>query len=168
MSDEVVNASSPATAPVRLALLGPLLRGAGACCAVLAVLIVAFLALRPEPEIKRLTFFPRELALFFDRHDFLKNVIGFAILRLALAAALAPWTARLGGGTWRCNLRLSAAAGALVVGLELVQLTLPKRTFDWNDIAAGLLGVAAVSLALGLTAAAGRLLRAKFKKEAAT
>lgn len=161
MSDEVKNA-----APGRAGLsktLGMLLRGAGLGCALLALLVIAFLALRPESEIKKINFMPRDVALFFDRHDFLKNVIGFAGLRFALAVALAPWSRTLGGG-WRGNLRISAATGALVVCLELVQLTMPRRSFDWNDIAAGMLGIAAVGMPLGLLAQAASAASARLKK----
>lgn len=133
--------------------LGVMARGVGAFLALAALAGIAALAFMPEPEIKRLGFVPRDVAVFFDRNDFLKNLLGFGALRLALAVSLAPFEFSRG---WRGGARVTAWSLGLVVGLEAGQMFLPKRSFDWNDILAGGLGVMATGV---LSATAGWVVR---------
>jgi VanZ family protein len=132
--NSVVPAPKPASPPLpRRASL----RWLGLSIAFAAITLVVSLALMTDPEIKKVPLLPRDFAVFFDRHDFLKNFTGFAALRLVTGVTLAPWLRPM---------LLSFAVAALIVILEITQLFLPKRNFDWLDIVAGVLGVALVAI----------------------
>lgn len=128
---------------------------AGAAHLVFAALILfmAYLAWRPRPHAQTAFLMPRALGAWFDRHDFIRNLAGFSLL--AAAAFVSSRSARLGHLKLRSGrIRWVVADGttlvglmALVVALETVQLNLPRRSFDWLDIASGWLGIGWVWLA---------------------
>lgn len=130
-----------------------LAKGAGTWLVLAALAGMGALAFMPEPEIKRLGFVPRDVAVFFDRNDFLKNLLGFGALRVALAVGLAPFAFTRG---WRGGAWVTLSALGFVVLLEAGQMFLPKRNFDWNDILAGGLGVIVVGVCTALAGAAAR------------
>lgn len=131
-----------------------LAQAAGLVAGGLALGLVLWLGLRGEAEIKKVGFMPQDLARYFDRNDFAKNMMGFGALRLAVAAGLAPWA--WGWRGWRRNLGLSVGCVGVAVVLEVAQLGLPRRSFDGYDILAAAAGVAVVAAALGLAGAAAR------------
>ncbi len=100
--------------------------------ALAAVGVVGFLALRSSPWVGELPWIPHWLSDWADRHGTLRNLPAFAALTVALIPAFG-W--RLGGGI----------AAGLSVALELAQVFIAGRTFDWADIGWSLAGVAAVS-----------------------
>lgn len=156
----MVDAGEARTAEVvgRGGVLRMAARVAGGLIAVSALGVIVALAFMPEPEIKRLGFVPRGIAVFFDRNDFLKNLLGFGALRLALAAGLAPFAFARG---WRGSVRVTVWSLGLVAGLEAGQMFLPRRSFDWNDIWAGGLGVIATGAFLAMAGWAVRVWRSR-------
>lgn len=101
--------------------------------AVVAVLAVAFLALRPSPWMGEVPWIPRWVGEWADRHGNFRNCPAFAGL-----AAVLLWP--LG---WR---QAGVASAVLAVGLESAQWFISGRTFDWADIGWSLAGVAAVTV----------------------
>lgn len=104
--------------------------------------VVGFLALRPSPWLGELPWIPRWLSGWADHHGNLRNLPAFAVLAIALTLALG----------WRLG---AAIAAMLAIVLELAQLGIAARSFDWADIGWSLAGVAAAAGCCGL----GRLLR---------
>jgi hypothetical protein len=110
--------------------------------------LVTYLSIRPAPEAASVPFIPRDLGFWFDRHDFIRNLLGFGCLALAgfanagfaKADALPARLPRLGtvrlvAGRW-----LAGMLG-IVVLLEVGQALLPRRTPHWQDVAAGWLAI---------------------------
>jgi VanZ family protein len=90
-----------------------------------------------------LAFSPRAPGLDFDHADKLNHIAAF--LCLGVCAALSMHAGRRGA--------LAAGLGLLAFGIfiELVQMQIPQRSADWQDVAADMLGVLA---GLGLVALA--------------
>jgi hypothetical protein len=115
-------------------------------CGCLAV--VVYLSFRADPHVVSVAFIPREVGSWFDRHDFIRNLLGFGCLALAgftrtsfaEAGALSIRFPRL--GTFRLTAgRWLAGMLGIVVVLEIGQTLLPRRTSDWQDVAAGALAI---------------------------
>jgi len=129
--------------------------------------LILFLALRASPSVAKMNVLPKAWGKAVDAHDFARNVAGFLGLRLWLEICLRPLAA-----AWSDRLlaRTTLAVAVLVAGLELVQLFLPKRVADVQDVIAGWLGLAlAVVVVWILKKAAGafRSWRAGVKVKAA-
>ena len=103
--------------------------------------LIAFLALREEPSVHGVPGLPRSLVHFFDSHDFLNNVTGFA----ALAASMHLAFGRRREPRRRMAFRAGGVAAA-VVALEIAQIWLPARSCDWKDVLAGWLGITVASV----------------------
>lgn len=91
--------------------------------------VMAFLALRSSPYLQYIPWMPRRLGVWADQHGILRNTVAFA--GFALAAFLL-----LGGRRW-----LVAALCGFGALIEVAQLWIPGRTFDWKDIVASVAGV---------------------------
>ncbi len=109
---------------------------------------VLFFALRPSPHGERLSGLPDPMALWVALHDGGSNLVAFATL--GFLGLVAEWRPISNGGSPSPGAR--SANGrilrrrllwllALVPTLELAQLGIPGRVFDWNDIIVGSLGV---------------------------
>jgi hypothetical protein len=118
-------------------------------CVPLGIVLAATLyaGLRTRPEMRSIPGVPASWGDWLDVHDFLKNVVGFAVLSGAAHLAF-PGNV----------IRNAFVLAVLVVGIELVQLLLPRRVIDVKDVVAGGLGVALVS-GVWLAAAAMRAQR---------
>jgi hypothetical protein len=101
----------------------------------------AFLSLRARPSLSDILWVPRAWVHFFDGHDFLNNLAGFAGLAATVHFALAHAEA-----TRRHLLQRAGLLALGVAGLELLQAFRPLRSCDWHDVAAGWLGVALASV----------------------
>ena len=108
----------------------------------LVVGLTVFLALRADPSLRDVSQVPRPMVRLLDSSDFLKNVLGFAVLAGTVHFAFAGTTRQ----PWSRLARRAAGAALLVVGLEIAQLMLPQRSCDWRDIVAGWLGIGLASL----------------------
>lgn len=98
--------------------------------AVVALLALAYLALRPSPFVSEVPWIPSALGRWADRHGIFRNTVAFFVLGL-LAFSLV-------GRRW-----LHALALALFATLiEVAQLWIPHRVFDLKDIVASLAGLA--------------------------
>lgn len=91
--------------------------------------VMAFLALRSSPYLQYIPWMPRRLGVWADHNGILRNTVAFA--GFALAAYLL-----LG-----CRLWLVAALCGFGALIEVAQLWIPGRTFDWKDIVASVAGV---------------------------
>jgi hypothetical protein len=99
---------------------------------------VAYLQFRADPSLRDARPMLGQVAIFFDRHDFFKNMLGFGVLAFTTHLARRP-----GAGIVPASLLL----GGLVALLELGQLWLPTRNCDWFDFLAGCAGIVVAGLA---------------------
>ena len=105
---------------------------------------VALLAWMPSPDVRDLKILPTELGIWFDTRDFERNVIGGFVLQLAVSALAFAWFR--GKGFVRL-LGIASVISFVVFALaEGVQVFLPRRSFDWMDIGAALLGISISNL----------------------
>lgn len=113
-------------------------------CFVLVVSVV-YLSLRASPSMQEISWLPRELAGWADRHAHLRHAVGFVLVSMF---ALSLLGARGRGSSHRkipdflrSDSPILAALCLLVAVLELAQLFLPRRSCDWEDILAGMCGI---------------------------
>lgn len=134
---------NPATPPVppssprlfrRLAVIG----------AVLGVTAFAYLSLRPSAFVGEVNWIPSWLGRWADRHGVLRNAAAFFVFGFFYFACLD-----------RRSLHLLALA-AFAVAIEVGQLWLPHRVFDWRDIVASLAGLVCAWLLVQLGHRFGR------------
>lgn len=88
-----------------------------------------FFAWRASPWLGELPWLPHWLSAWADEHGVARNVAAF------FAFGLVGFT--LLGRGWRP----AVLQGVFATGLEVVQIWLPRRLFDWRDIVASLLGL---------------------------
>lgn len=92
--------------------------------------ILAFLALRTSPYLQYVPWMPRQIGVWADHHGVSRNAAAFFVFGLAAFLLI-------GTQVWR----VFAVAG-FATALEVAQLWIPGRTFDWRDIVASLAGLA--------------------------
>jgi hypothetical protein len=91
--------------------------------------IMAFLALRASPYLQYVSWMPRRVGVWADHNGVLRNTVaffGFSLVVLGL----------LGVRAWH-------VAGLCVFGtvIEVAQIWIPSRRFDWKDIVATIVGI---------------------------
>lgn len=94
-----------------------------------AVGVIAFFALRRSPYLQYIPWMPRGVGVWADSHGILRNVAAFLVLALLAFVLLGRRRVVLIG--------LSLFA----TGVEVAQLGIRGRVFDWRDIVASLAGV---------------------------
>lgn len=105
---------------------------------------VVYLSWKPYPSIVEVRLMPTAIGVWFDQHDFSKNLIGYGIFGLTGFIAWSKPTSVQGApqsSVAMRSLKLFACFWALVLVLELGQLALPHRTCDWDDMLAGWMGL---------------------------
>lgn len=102
--------------------------------------LLAYLSLRASSSLRTVPWMPGHLGRWADTNGILRNTVAFLALGL-LAFGL------LGRGR-----RIVAALAAFAVAIEVPQIWIPTRIFDWRDIAASLAGLALAWAALRLAA----------------
>lgn len=109
----------------------------------MATLVLIGLGLVPDTYVNAVAG-PEWAVRWADDHDFLRHFFGFGLVTFLWAVALGFCSRRSEGQTnrrtlwrWVCLLGLIA----LPVLLEVAQLAVPRRAFDWMDVLAGSLGV---------------------------
>jgi hypothetical protein len=123
-------------------MLGGMMRKMWLIAFVLLLAAVVYLSLRPLPSIVTVPYFPHPLAAWFDRHDVLKNMIGFGTLAFAGFQAFLPNPRSMPvKKRLIVSLSLITFVTLLITGLELAQTQLPRRSCDPRDLVAGGLGV---------------------------
>ncbi len=107
--------SRPVTRIVLIALIGGAL---------------AFFALRSSPYLQYIPWMPRWIGVWADSNGITRNVVAFGFLGLITMLVLG----------WRLPIVLGLAAFGIL--LEVSQIWIPGRVFDWRDILASLAGIA--------------------------
>lgn len=92
-------------------------------------LLIAFLALRRSPYLQYIPWMPRSLGIWADHHGVLRNTAAFFAFALAVLGALGPRGVHVG------------ALCLFGTAIEVAQIWIPSRTFDWRDIVASIAGV---------------------------
>jgi hypothetical protein len=92
--------------------------------------IIGFLALRRSPFLQYIPWMPRRLGIWADYHGVSRNAVAFFALGLS-------YFLLVGFRGWHFALLCGFAAG-----LEVAQLWIPSRRFDWRDIALSIVGLA--------------------------
>ena len=103
---------------------------------VLALVIVAvlagalaFLALRASPYVQYVPWVPRRLGVWADSNGIVRNIVAFFALGLAVFLLV-------GRRVWHV-----IAACAFGTAVEVAQIWIPSRAFDWRDIVASIAGI---------------------------
>lgn len=91
--------------------------------------ILAFLALRSSPYLQYIPWMPRRIGVWADHNGIVRNVVAFFALGFALFLLV-------GRGPL-----LVLGACAFATAVEVAQLWIPGRIFDWNDIVASIAGI---------------------------
>lgn len=107
------------------------------------VAALAYLSFKPNPEIQGTIAMPTSLGAWFDLHDDWKNLVGFGTMGFA---GFMAWPTGIGQGVrlrlWQRRVLLALAMCLVILVMELVQIPIPRRWFDVNDLMAGSLGIA--------------------------
>lgn len=91
--------------------------------------LIAFFALRSSPFFQPIEWLPRPIGRWADRHGISRNVAAFFAFGFGTLSVFGP--------RWTWVLGLCAFGTAL----EVAQIWIPTRIFDWRDIAATIAGV---------------------------
>lgn len=92
--------------------------------------LLAFLALRTSPYLQYIPGMPRWIGVWADSHGIARNVVAFGLLALVVLLLLGHHLPQVLG------------LAAFGIGLEVSQLWIRGRVFDWRDILASLAGIA--------------------------
>jgi hypothetical protein len=111
---------------------------------VLVLAAIFYLTFRPSTNVSDLSWMPQRWALWFDEHDAFRHFVGFAFVA-AFAFSLnfdhifnrshSRFIRKLRSSRYRTG-RLGALL-VLIYLLELGQLAVPQRDFDWLDVVNG-------------------------------
>lgn len=96
---------------------------------VVLALALAFLALRASPYLTEVSWVPRDVADWADRNGNFRNFPAFGLLALAMTCVMSLRSA-------------GVSAGGLAVIVEVAQIGIAGRTFDFEDIFWSLGGIA--------------------------
>lgn len=132
-----------------------LVRGLSLGLLMITLGVVIAASVRSSPRLTEWTFIPEALARWADGHEHSRHFVALAIVGL-----LGVWVGRLVFGqrsaSWRPYMVTLAGGVSLTIGLELMQLGQPLRTFDFADI---LWGIAGLLVGLGLARLGNRAQR---------
>ena len=91
--------------------------------------VLAFFALRTSPYLQYIPWLPREIGVWADSNGILRNTAAFFAFALLVYFLV--------GRRWGHVLALTVFA----TGVELAQLWIRGRVFDWRDIVASMVGI---------------------------
>lgn len=124
------------------------MKAIGALGFVLLLAVILYFTFRASPNASDLSWVPQRWALWLDEHDEFRHFIGFAVF--AAAAFLLNFDSVFNRSTSRFVRKLRSSRNrtgrlggllVLVYMLELAQLVMPSREFDWLDVVNGWGGV---------------------------
>jgi glycopeptide antibiotics resistance protein len=90
---------------------------------------IAFFALRTSPYLQYIPWLPREIGVWADGNGIVRNIAAFFVFALFVYF--------LAGRRWPHVLALAVFA----TGVEVAQLWIRGRVFDWRDIVASIIGI---------------------------
>lgn len=120
-----------------------------ACLALVGVFaLIIFITFRDSSKVSELSWMPTRWGLWLDAHDEFRHYIGFAVFAgivfsLNLDTVFARSKHRF-IRKFRSSRNRTGRLGALLVlvySLELGQINMPNRDFDWLDIVNGWAGI---------------------------
>jgi hypothetical protein len=91
--------------------------------------VIAFLALRASPYLQYVSWMPRRVGIWADHNGVLRNTVAFFGFSLVVLGLLGARAAQV------------LAICAFGTAIEVAQIWIPSRTFDWRDIGATISGV---------------------------
>src|SRR5688500_18313749 len=91
----------------------------------LLVVLLCYLSFKPNPAIQEERWMPGEMTAWFDMHDQWKNFMGFGALGFA---AYMAWPRGFKGS----GLALWGMMVMVIVAMELIQIPIPRRWFDFK------------------------------------
>jgi hypothetical protein len=91
--------------------------------------LIAFLALRRSPYLQYVSWMPRGIGVWADANGVLRNTAAFFGFGLAVLLLF-------GARTW-----LVVSLCCFGAAVEVAQIWIPGRVFDWKDIGASIAGV---------------------------
>jgi glycopeptide antibiotics resistance protein len=91
--------------------------------------VIAFLGLRTSPYLQYIPWMPRRIGVWADHNGILRNVAAFLVFALVVYLLV-------GRGLWQIALLCLFATA-----VEVAQLWIRGRVFDWQDIVASIAGV---------------------------
>jgi glycopeptide antibiotics resistance protein len=91
--------------------------------------MIAFFALRTSPYLQYISWLPREIGVWADSNGILRNTAAF------FAFAFVTYLL-VGRRVWHI-----LALAVFATGVEVAQLWIRGRVFDWRDIAASIAGI---------------------------
>lgn len=100
----------------------------------LPLALMTFFALRTSPFMQELPWLPGWLSAWADRHWVLRSFVGFFAFGLLWFVIVSVRPAH------------AAALALFGTAVEVAQIWIPRRVFDWKDIGASILGVLAAWL----------------------
>jgi VanZ family protein len=126
MSDDARPRSGPAS---RSAAEAKRFRYVRAAIVLTFTVVIAFLALRTSPYLQYISWMPRRVGVWADHNGIVRNTVAFFGFSLVVLGLLGARVAHV------------LAICAFGTAIEVAQLWIPGRTFDWRDIAASVAGV---------------------------
>ena len=91
--------------------------------------VMAFLALRTSPYLQYIPWMPRRIGVWADHNGILRNVAAFFVFALLVYFLV-------GRSVWHI-----AALCLFATTVEVAQLWIRGRVFDWQDIVASIAGI---------------------------
>ena len=91
--------------------------------------VMAFFALRSSPYLQYIPWMPRWLGVWADHHGVFRNTAGFFVFALAMFFLLGHRPLH------------AAFLCFFATAIEVAQIWIPHRIFDWKDIMASLAGI---------------------------
>ena len=91
--------------------------------------VIVFLSLRTSPYLQYIPWMPRRLGIWADHHGILRNVAAFFALAIAVYVLV-------GRRLWQVVILCFFGTA-----VEVAQIWIPGRVFDWWDILASIAGI---------------------------
>jgi glycopeptide antibiotics resistance protein len=91
--------------------------------------VIAFFALRTSPYLQYITWMPRSIGVWADHNGILRNTVAFFVFALVVYLLV-------GCRAWHV-----VALSCFATAVEVAQIWVRGRVFDWQDILASIAGI---------------------------